>query len=410
MFEQMFGVKKVSKDKRAKAAKGTGKIYQRADGYWTCSWTAALPDGTSKRIVLTAKEEADVVIKKNAKIAELERGEYVGRDGITFEVWSTKWLEECKKIELSPNTYEVYKIDLAHLNKTIGKLKLQKITSEILQRCINNLARTLAPATVKKICAIMKQCFTYAVQNKRIKFSPAQYVKTPKTVMVKKKNALSAAKLKALLNAAKNDSAHHLNPTYYPALLLLVETGCRRSEVLGLKWKNVDIRNNTILICDAIIEVNGKAYPKEEPKNHSSIRMLPISKTTMSAIGAIKDVKGKCEYVFHTDQGKPINPRSFNGKFALWCHKAKLWVGNWTGVWNDDKKTGRPSHTPHELRHTFITDMIDAGESITTIQSLTGHATPRVLVRYAHKVPESAARAIEKRKSRLYKIMPGETK
>ena len=345
-----------------------------------------------------------MIAKRDAKKAELLKGEYVSRNGITFATWALQWLKEYKQISLSPNTYEVYEIMLTkHVVSHIGKLPLQKITDRDVQHCINIVSKKVAPTTTKKIAMVTKQCFAQAVVSRVISFNPAKHLKIPKQVKARQKTAFTDEELGLIINAAQKPVKAYVNPTLFPALMLMIETGARRGEILGLQWKNVDA--DTIKIQDTVVQVHGKSFEKDTPKNNSSIRVLGISEETMALI---KGIRGTSPYVFHTGSGSPISPRNFNRRFAEWCIDAGLYTVEIREKKGKKVEVKVPTHTPHELRHTFITNMINNGESIANLQPLTGHATSRVLIEYAHAVPQESKDAMKRRAKRLHKIIHGD--
>ena len=193
----------------------------------------------------------------------------------------------------------------------------------------------------------------------------------------KKTDAIPQDDLVKLIRVARN---HRL----YPALMLLLATGIRRGELLGLKWDNVDFETSTVTICSQIVKLGGKS--KESTlKTGSSYRTLPVPRDTLELLLLMPRIS---EYVFCTTKGTPINPRNFNRTFDSWCAKA-----------------GIDAHL-HMTRSTFSTDMIDQGESIKTVQGLTGHATARMLTdKYAHVVPKSTREAAERLNGRLQTLV-----
>jgi integrase len=411
--------KAAKKPRETKSAKGEAMIHARSDTwidkngkpqhYQGCSWTAVMTDGSKKRIVLCAKTKELLAAKKKAKEAELARGEYVCRNGITFGVWVCQWLEEYKKISLSPTTYRSYEVSMnAYIVPKLGRIPLQKVTNSDIQRLINGLKqchpkegekpKKLSTSATKQVYSIVRQCFAQAVLNRIVSFSPCVGIKLPKD-KPRQRHAFTDDELRRLMNATKVSKKSYRNPSMVPVLLMLIETGCRRGEALGLKWDNVDVEDNTVFIKDTIVEIDGKLREKDNPKNSSSIRRIPISQELMDILKAL-DRNG--DYVFHTKRGTPITPSSFNRRFEQWCYDAGLWDGKQTKKgWAYDQNTGHATHTPHDLRHTFITDMVNNGVSIVNIQMLTGHSTTRALMGYAHAIPETALSAMRERRSRL---------
>jgi integrase len=364
---------------------GEGKVrYDEINNRYIWQGTITLWNGQKKRVARTGASEEEVVKKKRILLAEAEQGKAIAKNSLTVEQWGELWLDDYKKIDVSPTTWFNYKSHFkTHIYPTLGTINLQKISTNDIQKLIRKMTKTTKVSSIRKIISIFSSCLDKAINLGYINKNICDNVSLPKEPKNKKKRTLPNEDLMELLDIAHQEyisSKKIYNKTLYPALVLAVETGIRRSEVLGLKWENIDFENNKVLIKDIISVVNGKAYPKDTPKNEGSVRYLSVSPYWIDLISKLEH---NCKYVFCSEVGTPITPRNWNRAFERWCTKAKI------------------NYTPHDLRHTFISDMINSGEAISTVQGLTGHSTLVSLLPYVHDSEKLKDAASKRRQKRL---------
>jgi integrase len=128
-----------------------------------------------------------------------------------------------------------------------------------------------------------------------------------------------------------------------------------------LQWKDVDFKNNTITIHQAVAK-------------SKKIRKIPISNKLRKILFEQKLKTGFSDCVFLTPKGKPYSPNNPNALkrcFGMACKRAGI-----TGL------------RFHDLRHTAATRMVEAGANITAISKILGHADLKTTMRYAH--PENS--------------------
>ncbi len=190
---------------------------------------------------------------------------------------------------------------------------------------------------------------------------------------------------KKFLQATK----HH---RFYTAYILLFFLGCRRSELLGLSWDNIDFRSNIIKIRQVLIIEDGKPVLREQTKTKASIRTIPITKEIKFLLQEWRQ-KQKAEskaagyqniynLVFTNKDGSPHNPIYFSRNFK-----------------NTIRRLGFCANELHlhSTRHTWATNMIQCGIAISDVQSIGGWSRPDTLLNiYSHTVKESQRKAIKK--------------
>lgn len=248
----------------------------------------------------------------------------------------------------------------------------------------------LSAHSVRKLRQILISAFRQAVKEQLISYNVAE--NTEVIPLPWKDSPIFTPEMqKRFLQAVRNHR-------YYAAYILLFFLGCRRSEVLGLSWDCIDFRRNIVKIRQALILENGKIVLRAKTKTKASIRTIPITKEIKYILQDWKQqqkaeshrfgYKNKYNLVFTNRDGSPHNPAYFSRNFK-----------------NVIKKLGFSSELHlHSARHTWATNLIRYGISISDVQSLGGWSRPDTLLNiYAHSVKESQRKAIKKLYNELNK-------
>lgn len=355
--------------RRKKRTHGEGTIYQRSDNkYWVAQITI---DG--KRYTFTGKDRDEVLTKLQQMQVAYRRGEFIAPEKTTVADWLRQWLDVYKKPTVSQNTYQSYKNTIEkHVVPSIGEIQLQKLRPIHLQSlyaklCENGMTRTAALAH-----AVIRQALGQAVEEGLIHKNVADSIDAPRWKPGKAR-VLSAEEMVRFLEAAAD---HPL----YPAIALEAFTGMRRGEVLGLQWRDIDFDNGVAYVNKALVEVWGKKQ-LSTPKTENSARIVPIPEPILELLKEHRRNQEKAyevfgweempDFVFTTSNGTPIQPRNYNRVFQQICKKAGL-----EGV------------TPHTLRHTWATRLLEAGIPPRAVQELLGHASASTTEDiYSHVLP-----------------------
>lgn len=230
-----------------------------------------------------------------------------------------------------------------------------KRKSEIIERQEQQIKdrkrEVISLATVNRELAFLKTMLNKAVEWDRLEVSPLKNVKKFKEPEFKN-GVLTREKAKSLIEVAEN----HLKPI----LIIALNTGMRKNEILSLKWKN------TIL---------SKRYIHIEDSKSGKSRDIPLNSLVIEALAVIPQ---DSEYVFYNLKTKrPI--RDVKTAFKTAC-----------------KNAGIDYLRFHDLRHTAATRMVEVGTDLVTVSKILGHSSIQMTMRYAHPTPENMRRATEK--------------
>lgn len=287
---------------------------------------------------------------------------------ILFCDYIRKWNEE-NKANISITTYDGY----CHMiekymypyfkEKCISLAELRPIDIESYYQYLQNTCE-LSGNTALKHHQIIHTSLKYAVINRLLPSNPCESVRRPK----KEKTThdfYNIDELSELMKAFKNDP---LETVVYIAVWF----GLRREEVLGLKWSNIDIDNNTIHICETVVRAkdNGRivSVSRNRTKTDSSNRVLAMSDSIRQYFLNIRQKQEKqknlcgdsyteSDYVCVDALGNPIKPDYVTQRFSKVL-----------------KKQGLRHIKFHDLRHSTASYMLSQGYSMKEVQEYLGHS------------------------------------
>lgn len=252
-----------------------------------------------------------------------------------------------------------------------------------------NVNKPLSSKTVLHHHRLISSILSTAVEWGALFANPCDRTKPPR-VEKKEPKYLDEVQAATLLDLLETESTE-----YKTMIRLLLFTGLRRGELLGLEWKDVDFDNFTLQICRTSLYLPDKGIFEDETKNATSNRIIKLSQTAVNDLKAYKlwqkqqrfrvgDQWNETNRIFTTADGKPLHPDTLSRWFSKFIkvHSDKL-----------------PPITIHSLRHTNATLQIAGGVPITTVAKRLGHAdTVTTSKIYAHAIKsadEAAAETLE---------------
>ena len=314
-------------------------------------------------------------IKKELAKRGLDKGHEISPT-MEFGKWIDYWYTHYCKIKLRPATQRTYEFRIyKHIIPQIGKIPLNKLTTKDLQEFYNytvkqgrlknqdTLGEGMAPSMIK---SLNSHCF--ASLNKAISFglirsNPAEDCKLPPKGF-HEMNILSKEEVQRFLIQAKHDGL-------YEVALLLITTGMRRGEVLGLMWCDIDFETNEIKIQRTVYPGPTGSHTLNigPPKTDSSIRTIIANDHVIKALKEMKKYTySKWLFPSPRDASMPKNPEAL----------AK-------GVGRVLKKAGCPHVRFHDLRHTYASLALEYDMDIKTLSVVLGHASAKTTLDvYSH--------------------------
>lgn len=279
--------------------------------------------------------------------------------GATFGQWAAKWLENYKRKNVKEHTFIfTYKVNVEkYLIPYFGAHALTEIRQADIQGYFNKVRnckkpdQPLAGSTLDKHKLILKDVFETAIDNDLCFKNPVKNIKYPNVNPEAAKNVYNAEQVEQVKCYARE----HIGGE---GIIIILNTGMRRSELCGLRWGDIDFDKCTIHVQNAVVPTNGKLI-ESGTKSKSSNRIIPISKEFSNWLAALPH---ESKYViFGSTCDKPINPDSYSSRHAKYMKKMSADIN-------------LPERSPHELRHTFGTVLRENGVDIYTIQKVMGHS------------------------------------
>jgi len=286
-----------------------------------------------------------------------------------------KWLLDYCKANLSPKTYERYEgIVRTHLNPAIGNVPLSKLRANHIQSHYATLTeRGLAPRSVKYDHVVIHKALNTAIKWGLVNLNAADGVDVPKAHRTEMQT-WDENELNQFLEAAKNTPYHAL---FYTCLF----TGMRRSELLALRWSDVDLDLGQVSISRGMHHLKDGSYVFTEPKSQRSRRTISLTPSNSLLLRRHRD-NLRMDYamldkalddntLIFSNLGVPLRPNSVSRAWAMLAVKAKVKVIRF-----------------HDARHSHASIMLQKGISPKIIQERLGHSSIAVTMDiYSHVTP-----------------------
>ncbi|KZR59134.1 tyrosine-type recombinase/integrase [Pseudobacillus badius] len=353
-----------------------------------------------KRGFATQKEAQAALTKL---LAELESSEYVEPSKTLLSEYLKDFLK-VRKTELGNVTFKLEKGNMeTHVIPELGRLPLSKLTTARLQKFVNDLTteKGLKAASVKKIFNPLKIALDRAVQMELIAKNPALAVVPPK---ITKEEMVVWSKEDAtrFLEFAKKDRLFIL-------FHLALTTGLRQGELLGLRWKDIDmdkgiLRVVQVLTRDGELKNGGKtsAATRTVTLMKETIPLLRKHKAMINSEQLVAEEYYDNDLVICTSKGTPVLHRNANRTFerlikeynALSAQMKKL---------NNIEVPMLNKIRFHDMRHTHATLLLLAEVNPKIVAERLGHSKVSVtLDTYSHVLPNMQQGVADKLSDVMY--------
>ncbi len=285
----------------------------------------------------------------------------------TFSDMMTRFMRE-QAVNREISTQRRYKGALSNLDGYFHSMTLEEITPKVITAYIEKRRLEGAtPATRNREVSLLSTAFNVAVKQwEWCQENPCSKIsKEPENNIIDR--WLTREEEEWLLTS----SMRHLGGQLREIIILVLNTGLRLSEIINLKWKDIDFPRKILIVSKTKNKV-----PKQVPLNKIAYELLLIKSKTVNITG----------YVFCTAKGTQIMPRNLQREFAVAVRKA-----------------GIENFRFHDLRHTFATRLAQNGVDLYAIAKLLGHKDISTTQRYAHHSPESLRPFIDVLTEKWYK-------
>ena len=381
--------------KDTRRAAGTGSIRKRAvmrNGkeytFWEAAVTTGYDPGTGQQIrkTYTGKTQKEVREKMQAAAVAVQDGDFFEPSKMTVSQWLDLWLKEYSA-DWKYKTKEKYEaVCRVHLKPALGASRLAKLTTPQIQSFYNELGRTgkvtkkkdkdgkeierkepLSPKSVRLVHGVLSKALNTAVRVGYIKHNPAELCTTPK-LEKKEISPLTDEQIKEFMALCENEE-------YGRIYKLILFTGLREGEALGLTWDCVDFTRNELKI-NKQLQRQGESDVLVSLKN-SKPRYLTAPAFVMQLL--------KDERIHQLEQRLAAGEAWQSWKSAEEMKNALVFVKDdgicitaaalYQRYKHIVEQIGAPGSRVHDLRHTYAVLSLQNGDNVKTVQGNLGHAT-----------------------------------
>lgn len=296
---------------------------------------------------------------------------------LTVEQLLERWLTDSAEASISATSLDRYRSDVRLICAHLGEKQAAHLLTADCDRLFSELLRNgrrdsrdggLSPKSVRCIRGTLYGCFRWAVRAGLLRSNPVADSGVPRLTQAAAP-ALEMPDVHRILEAVHD---HQLEAV----VIIAAATGMRRSEVLALRWSDVDLASGVVFVTRHVIYVVGKGTSIADGTKTGKTRRVPLP---APAVALLADTKRRQamqamiagekwrddRLIAHRLGGAPLNPNAAGASFSALMKAHKL-----------------PGVHLHLLRHAFATELIHRqGVDVVTVQQMLGHADPSTTLR-----------------------------
>ncbi len=372
---------------------------KRADG----RYTKKIKIATNKFKYVYASTPEELEKKIDDIKDQLRQDLKINKD--TFGYWRSRWEEEISDSSLTPGTITSYLSASKHLSSLDDKL-IREVTADDVESILSKLAdrnpttnRPTAKSTLRLIVKVLSFIYLKARRNRIVSYNLAE------DIVIRKGEA---AHKRRILTKEEQQRINTLPHECKLFAMLCLHLGLRRSEALALTWSDIDLNNRTVKIDKAINFDGNTPFVKDTTKTIAGIRTVPIPDILMPIL---EDNKKDSSEIVINRNGKHLSQTQFRKLWNSYMTDYNIFFGDFSkDVDLSFDENGHPkkhqpkkiplrtnTFTPHELRHTYCTNLYYAGIDAATAMVLMGHSSITVTLNiYTHLDKSHTTSSIQK--------------
>ncbi|WP_158104599.1 tyrosine-type recombinase/integrase [Amycolatopsis kentuckyensis] len=361
---------------------------KRADGRYQAAVYVLTTTGERKRKFVYGKTWDEVNDKRVEMLENNRKGVPSISSNMKLGDFLDYWLEEIIKVNRGPSTYAGYEIVVRrYIKKHLATKRLNALTPAHVRAFVAQLRREktvlgkpLSDRYVQNVFETLRSALSTAVREELIGRNVARLVETPSRGSFEIE-PLSEVQAKAFVRAA---AEHWL----YALSLILITSGLRKGEVLGLAWSDIDPATGAFRVRRTVQRVRGR-LEFGKTKTKKSTRSLYLGRVCLAALARQREETAKRlrsplnpapgqpdDLIFVTSSGRVVEPRNVNTMLQRLLRRAGL----------------DPARV-HDLRHTAATLLLMDGATIREVMEQLGHASIATTANiYGHVLDEAKQR------------------
>lgn len=349
----------------------TGKLKQKSQGKYSNKKDA----------------EKHLIDLKNS----INNNKYIINKDITFVERCRMYMNDESK-GFSPTTVSSRDSILkTNIETFFGDIKLTNVNPSMLQAFANHIYKNYTQSSAKSRVSFVKAVLNESYRLREINENPTNFIKTPKSSVPDKQvaDAYARDEVKLILDKLEGEQIE------IPILLMLT-LGLRTGEVCGLRWSDIDFKDNTISINQILVYVTGKGILFKEPKTKGSKRTLSAPVELMNKLKKwkVQHNKYKLEDLLIYEDIICLNN-------SLTPYTEKILLPSW---YRFLERNNIRKIRLHDLRHTHATMLILSGTDMKTVSNRLGHTDIKITMNtYSHVLEEMDKKASENISNILFK-------
>lgn len=356
-------------------------------------------DEFGKRIQVsrTVKAQSDRDAEKKLMEFYNERDKILNEKAIrtpkTLGELHTEWRENHVIPDLRVRTKEFYDVIWLRIRPfEKANLKTLERSPGLITKILNSI--TDSARTKKGAYSLLSSMFSKAVKWGYMNENPCRKIDTPKYKSVIK-NVYTPEELKYIMNIVSNEKTCY-QAIFYFAILC----GLRRSEIIGLKWEDINFDKHYFEVKRAATIEKGKGTHIDDTKNKSSIRKLELPNMLIPILKSLRaeqnEMKLKLGDKWHDEGFVFTRP---NGKI-MGINAPDSWLASLKKKYPDF-----PKKNFHTLRHTLATYLIESNIPISTVSGILGHAQQSTTLNiYSHIIESTKAAGLKAQEQIISKL------
>src|SRR3990172_536180 len=351
-----------------------GSIYPRENGSWRAQVSV-----TGRRLSFTgtSHKECREWIQRTSK--QIQSGLTYEGTQLTLAEFAEGWLAQ-RKADLRPGSWALYDSTIKqYVVRAVGRFRLAELRSAHIQAFYDGMVReNTGPYVIRSSRKILGTILNQAVKLALIPSNPMKAAIPPKQPQSEMR-ILDEDQVQRFLLAVRE---------FYPDDLALyqlaITTGMRQSELLGLKWSDLDWANGVLNVKRQYLRLPDGSSAYMPPKTKSGIRSIRLGQATLAILRAHRSRQFQ--------ESQQDQDEIFSGKPGIPLH-ASILTKRYKRLL---REAGLPALRFHDLRHTAASMMLHKGVSVLVVSKRLGHAKASITLDiYGHLVPSMQELAAE---------------